>query len=580
MIAKQPLYVESFAFVQALDGIEQWFTPKDLRRLDAYTKLALLAAAQALKDVKDREDMGLIVASGYGPVQRTCTFMDSIIDDGPLCASPLAFSASVHNVVETFITSLLSLRGPCLSISQFGTSFESALTTARSWLLAGRCRQALVGAVDEIHPLHRKLHSDEPQESGAAFFLVSLDGSRPLPALGEPGTAIHPSAQAFEMARQLTPLLNRLEITHIARDFIKTELARSKRDVFAVFSGEEPAQMLERSTCGERQSILVGLLRFFSDKPANLETAEIAVECCETEYERNHQFNFRTSGSTGEPVDCVQCEAVIREEIENLSFLFRKNRRVICLVPVHHSYGFIFGLQIPKRLGIPVEFQPPLPFLPWCDTLQPGDLLVAFPLFLQQWVSNDLEFPPGITVLTATAPCPDALHESLRQRGLQQCIEIYGSSEGGAIAWREAAGAPFQLLPHWIGNAPSGYLETIRRRRNALEFELPDIAPMQGERHFRLNGRKDKAVQVAGINVYPAKVEAFLCRHPLVKASVVRLDGEHLKAFIVLHDPAQEPAAKAALREYLRELSAHEIPKRIQFGTAIPVSPFGKRRDW
>ncbi|MDD5351237.1 MAG: beta-ketoacyl synthase chain length factor [Chthoniobacteraceae bacterium] len=580
MPAKPPLSVESFAIVQNLDGIEQRFAPKDLRRLDAYTKMALLAAARALKDVEDREEIGLIVASGYGPVRRTCAFMDSIIDDGPLCASPLAFSASVHNVVETFITMLLSLRGPCLSISQFGSSFESALLTARSWLLAGRCRKVLVGAVDEIHPVNRKLHANVFQESGAAFFLLSPEGSCPLPALEKPGSASNPSAPAFALARRLTPLLNQSAISHIAKDFLKTELARFKRDVFAVFTEAEPARMLEQYSREERRRLLGGLTKLFSAQAETPETVEAAVALCEAEYARSRGFNFRTSGSTGEPVDCIQSEAVIREEIESLCFLFREIRRVVCLVPVHHSYGFIFGLQIPKRLGIPVQYEAPLPLLPWRDGLQPGDLLVAFPMFLQQWVDSGLEFPPGITVLTATAPCPDALHEALHRRGLQRCIEIYGSSEGGAVAWRDAARAPFELLPHWIAETAGGHLDQIRRRENALAFKLPDVAPMQDERHFQLCGRKDKAVQVAGVNVYPAKVEAFLCRHPMVKACAVRLDGEHLKAFVVLVDPAQETAAQTALHEYLQALSAHEIPKKIRFGRAIPTTPFGKRSDW
>lgn len=574
------LYADRFAFADRVDGLEQWFPPKDLRRLDAYTKLALHAAARTLDGIPDRDGIGLIVASGYGPVRRTCEFMDSILDDGPLCASPLAFSGSVHNVVETAVTMLLSLRGPCLSVSQLGTSFESALATAQSWLISGRCRRVLLGAVDEAHPVYLRRHPDEPHPAGAAFFLLSLDGSVPLPPPGEPADARHPARQAFELAWRLAPLLGRGEIRQIARDFIKTELARMKRDPLAAFSGAEPEALLHEAAEDDRRRILAELLRFFSVQDAAPRTLEEALALAGAAYARERRFNFRTSGSTGVPVDCIQDEGTIREELDGLRFLFGKIRRIVCVVPVHHSYGFIFGLQMPKLLGIPARHEAALPFLPWHEMLEPGDLLVAFPMFLQQWVDGGAPVPPGVTVLTATAPCPDALHEALRRGGVRRCVEIYGSSEGGAIAWREAAGAPFELLPHWEGEAVRGRLESIRRKQTALAFELPDLAAMEGERRFRLQGRRDKAVQIAGINVYPAKVERYLSRHPSVAACAVRQEGEHLKAFVVLRDPSGEAAARTELHAYLQALSAHEIPKKIRFGPAIPLTPHGKKTDW
>ena len=65
---------------------------------------------------------------------------------------------------------------------------------------------------------------------------------------------------------------------------------------------------------------------------------------------------------------------------------------------------------------------------------------------------------------------------------------------------------------------------------------MPDIISFESQRVFRINGRKDKAAQVAGVNVYPSKVADILKQNALVKDAEVRLGGERLKAFIVLKD--------------------------------------------
>ncbi|PLX80418.1 MAG: beta-ketoacyl synthase [Desulfuromonas sp.] len=169
--------------------LERFLSKRATRRIDHFSKLALLGAFLALEDAgipaDDRSDLGVVVASGYGPTRTTFAFLDSLLDDGDSCASPTHFSNSVHNAAAAHVAMQLGAAGPNLTVSQFELSVVSALQTASGWLASGRVDQVLFGAVDELSPvlLHcrERLQSDAPAGltgEGAAFFLLSRNGGR------------------------------------------------------------------------------------------------------------------------------------------------------------------------------------------------------------------------------------------------------------------------------------------------------------------------------------------------------------------------------------------------------------------
>ncbi|WP_161788504.1 beta-ketoacyl synthase N-terminal-like domain-containing protein [Desulfonatronum thiodismutans] len=145
-----------------LAALEEFVPKRALRRVDRFSRLALLGACLALKDAGlsrfeslDRPEArtGIIVATGYGAAATTFSFLDSVIHDGDVCASPTHFSNSVHNAAAAHISILLKITGPCLTASQFELSTASALLTARQWLAEGRVERVLFGAVDEHCPV-------------------------------------------------------------------------------------------------------------------------------------------------------------------------------------------------------------------------------------------------------------------------------------------------------------------------------------------------------------------------------------------------------------------------------------------
>ncbi len=127
---------------------------KKMRRADRFTKMAVLAAWDAVKDSGIEIDgggagLGIILATAFGPQVTAFRFLDEIIDHGDASVSPTLFSHSVHNAAASYVATALNNHGPTLTVTQFGLSFHQALILARAWLHEGRCENVLVGSVEE-----------------------------------------------------------------------------------------------------------------------------------------------------------------------------------------------------------------------------------------------------------------------------------------------------------------------------------------------------------------------------------------------------------------------------------------------
>lgn len=146
--------VDTFPAYQAsIDGLEEFFPKRALRRIDHYSKMTLLGASLAVKDADlleaDRSRMGVVIATGYGALKTTFDFLDSYLDFGYSCSSPTHFSNSVHNAAAAHVSMQFKATAPSLTVTQFEMSVPSALLSAQQWLAEGRVDQVLFGAVDE-----------------------------------------------------------------------------------------------------------------------------------------------------------------------------------------------------------------------------------------------------------------------------------------------------------------------------------------------------------------------------------------------------------------------------------------------
>mgnify|MGYP001627301989 CR=1 FL=1 len=300
------------------------------------------------------------------------------------------------------------------------------------------------------------------------------------------------------------------------------------------------------------------------------------------------RVTFRTSGSTGVPKPCVHALAALRQETQHLATLFPGRKRVLCAVPSHHIYGFLFSVLLPRDLGLyadgVVDIRASTP-ASLARIAQPGDLVVAHPDWWQLAGRTVATLPPDVVGVTSTAPCPDGVSQLVEATGIVRLVHVYGSSETAGIGARSTWNEPYTLFPYWRLEGDATLVRQLPEggeQRTTLQDRLEPC----GERQFRVGPRHDAAVQVGGINVFPARVREVLCRHPAVADAAVRLmrpdEGTRLKAFIV---PKPRSDAGTNLLTDLttwidRELTAPERPKALRIGPSIPLSASSKLADW
>ena len=125
---------------------------RPLRRADGLTTQAVAAAVQATANAPSRElapvEVGIFVGTAFGPLETNFRFLDTLFNDGEGQTSPTLFSHSVHNMAAGYISRLLDLRGPALTMTTFAWPFLSALDTAWQFMAQKKIRRALVTAVE------------------------------------------------------------------------------------------------------------------------------------------------------------------------------------------------------------------------------------------------------------------------------------------------------------------------------------------------------------------------------------------------------------------------------------------------
>jgi 3-hydroxymyristoyl/3-hydroxydecanoyl-(acyl carrier protein) dehydratase len=224
--------------------------------------------------------------------------------------------------------------------------------------------------------------------------------------------------------------------------------------------------------------------------------------------------------------------------------------------------------------------------------------LIASPAFLKRLDENLPALPAAARhcrhILSAGGVLPP--ETARRAAALLGCAptEIFGSTEAGAIAWRETAAQPGSWTP-----LPGVQIAADSEGRLSLRSPfLPGgdtlatddqihIAPDGGT--FQLLGRLDRIVKIEEKRVALPEVERRLAALPgVADAAVVPLkQGARtvLGAVLALDESGRARLAaegrgrfliwlRAALREFLEPVA---LPRRLRFVDAIPANNLGKR---
>ncbi len=288
-------------------------------------------------------------------------------------------------------------------------------------------------------------------------------------------------------------------------------------------------------------------------------------------------ITVKTSGSTGAARPCVHALGTLLNEAAYLANRFADRKRVIAMVPANHLYGMIWTAFLPSALGVPVVVRP----LGTTLELVAGDLVVAVPDQWQAISRMTRRFPNDVVGVSSAGVLDDLVAKELLSAGLSRLIDVYGSSETGAIALRQVPDAMYELLPRWNLVPRSDHDWDLSDGGGSLT-EMPDLIERAGERWLRPVGRRDGAVKVAGLNVWPNHVAEVLRRADGVADVTVRLHANgRLKAFVVPEAGLEASDLAFHLDRFVvQNLKDHERPKSFRFGTVLPRNAMGKLEDW
>jgi fatty-acyl-CoA synthase len=109
-----------------------------------------------------------------------------------------------------------------------------------------------------------------------------------------------------------------------------------------------------------------------------------------------------------------------------------------------------------------------------------------------------------------------------------------------------------------------------------------DLATRDADGFFAIVDRKKDAIITGGLNVYPAEVEAALCRcDGVTEAAVVGAPdphwGEAVTAFVVAR-PGAEPDPAALIEACQGMIADYKTPKRVEIVSELPRTASGKVR--
>ena len=385
------------------------------------------------------------------------------------------------------------------------------------------------------------------------------------------------------------------DVFRIVRDIFVDELSRSRPGSFdagtaGAWTPETGVRddgigldSLERFTVAGRLNETFGLYR--SGVEDNLLRARtlgdtVDVVCAGLDHV-DDTLSFYSGGTTGAARVIAHEAADLNAEVAELTALFPGRSRVVVTVPVHHIYGFLFGVLLPRALGVPVV-DAQYSLLTGQRRPRNGDLVVSIPFIWERLLPQTARWGENVAGSSSTAPLPVDLARELTPR-LTSLVEVYGSSETGGVGWRDhvtGAGEPFRLMQRWDRR---GETAVVRPRDGAdsVPVELPDRIRWLDDRRFVPEGRRDAVVQVGGINVDLDELRSrVLSLVPEAEDCALRLGSEgRLRLFLAAPNPGG--LDREAIGDRLRRaLPAVALPRSISVGAGIPRTPTGKLGDW
>ena len=257
-------------------------------------------------------------------------------------------------------------------------------------------------------------------------------------------------------------------------------------------------------------------------------------------------------------------------------------RGMVCSVAPQHMFGLETSVMLSLVSGIPVHEGRPLLASDVQAALSSsacGTAWIATPLHLRACAQAEDVLPNCNLVISSTMPLARDLAAEIERIAAAPVVEIYGSTETGAIATRRVARSPrWQPLP---GVSLQSTVHAPQHHVEGQQFTSPQ--PLQdqilvcNDGGFELLGRTGDMIKIAGRRASLAGLNLLLQDLPGLGDGVFYLPrtGDATQRLILIHDgpPLERGATDAWLRA---RLDPTFLPRNIIRVTRLPRSDNGK----
>jgi acyl-coenzyme A synthetase/AMP-(fatty) acid ligase len=254
----------------------------------------------------------------------------------------------------------------------------------------------------------------------------------------------------------------------------------------------------------------------------------------------------------------------------------------VATVPPQHMWGLETSVLLPWFGPVAVtEGQPffAADIITAIEQLPAPRALISTPVHLRNLAESGLAMVPIDLVYSATAPLSSALAERMEATTGGRVIEVFGCSEAGCLARRDAArDEPWTLFRDFT-------LERVAEQFQVRADHLPgpvallDLLHVAPDGRFRLIGRHSDLVNIAGKRASLADLtEALLAIDGVIDGVIFQpADNEHgpvsrLAALVVAPDMSAHEVRQALARQ----IDPAFMPRPLRLVPALPRAESGK----
>jgi acyl-coenzyme A synthetase/AMP-(fatty) acid ligase len=296
-----------------------------------------------------------------------------------------------------------------------------------------------------------------------------------------------------------------------------------------------------------------------------------------------------TSGSTGAPQPHAKSFGAlvvnIAAEATRLAELLQRpslsGLNLVATVPAQHSYGFESTVLLALLGGAAFDSGRPFYAADIAAALArvPAPrALVTTPFHLKTLLAAGVVLPDTALTLCATAALSPQLAARAEAAMNGMLVEIYGCTEAGQVATRRTTQGEMWHTLGALRVTGSGEGFSVQGGHVVQPTPLADVLALHDAQHFRLLGRANDVVHVAGKRSSLAHLNFHLNRIAGVEDGTFWLPDDVAEAVVrpVVFVVAPTLSAQhiiAALREHIESAF---VPRRVVHVAALPREATGK----